>query len=67
MACWSKRGFFLFAQKEHPRINKYRPRKKVNHQQPNNALEPTAVGAFRLATSHQFAPPQFGGSSAFVR
>jgi hypothetical protein len=31
------------------------------------ALERTAVGAFRFATSCRFAPPQFGGSSAFGR
>ena len=34
---------------------------------PNTALELTAVGAFRFATSCRFAPSPFGGSSAFVR
>jgi hypothetical protein len=36
-------------------------------QMSNTALELTAVGAFRFATSCRYAPPQFGGSSAFVR
>jgi hypothetical protein len=34
---------------------------------PNTTLEPTTVGTFRIATGRRFAPPQFGGSSAFVR
>jgi hypothetical protein len=34
---------------------------------PNTALEPAAVGGFRLATSRRFAPSLFDGSSAFVR